>query len=108
MKNAALAKVDATRKPYIDSYLKALDLLIKQDKPQQARKVMVDVTLPNLLIYHGAWEDFVAFQGWQMDRAGDAVESYYWSARREVGGLIAWAPGSGRSYRHLCHSQDGL
>ena len=89
--NAALAKVDATRKPYIDSYLKALDLLIKQDKPQQARKVMVDVTLPNLLIYHGAWEDFVAFQGWQMDQAGDAVESYYWSARREVGGLIAGA-----------------
>jgi signal transduction histidine kinase len=88
---AALAKVDTTRKPYVDSYLKALDLLIKRDKPQGARKVMIDVTLPNLLIYHGAWEDFVAYQGQQMDRAGDAVESYYWSARRDVGALIALA-----------------
>jgi len=87
----ALAKVGATRKPYIDSYLKALDLLIKKNKPQEARKVLVDVTLPNLLIYHAAWEDFVAYQGRQMDKAGDAVESYYWSARRQVGSLIALA-----------------
>jgi signal transduction histidine kinase len=88
---AALAKVAATRKPYVDSYLKALDLLIKQEKPEEARKVMVEVTLPNLLIYHGAWEDFVAFQGRQMDRAGDSVESYYWSARSQVGSLVALA-----------------
>src|SRR5271170_2603971 len=44
---ALLAKIDAFRAPYVNSYLAALDLLVKQDKPQAAREMMVGVTLPN-------------------------------------------------------------
>jgi diguanylate cyclase (GGDEF)-like protein len=88
---ASLDKVAATRKPYIASYLNALDLLITQDKPKEARNLMVNVVLANLLAYHNAWEEFVAYEGRQMDAGGDAVEIRYWSARRQVAVLIAIA-----------------
>lgn len=46
--------------PYVSSYLGALDLLINQNQPEQAREMMVTTTLPSLMTYHQAYEDFVA------------------------------------------------
>jgi signal transduction histidine kinase len=88
---ALLADVWATRSPYVNSYLRALDLLLKQNKPQEARTAMVNVTLPDLLAYHQAWEAFVEFQGRQMDIEGDAAEVHYWLGRQQVLGLIGLA-----------------
>jgi len=88
---ALLAKVQAVRAPYVNGYLTALDLLIRQDKPRAARQMMIDVTIPNLKAYHAALSDFVAYQGHQTDLAGDAVEARYWSARRQLVLLLTCA-----------------
>src|SRR5262249_44922328 len=50
-----LERVDQCRVPYVDSYKKALHLLIDEKKPVDARAVMVQQALPDLLTYHAAW-----------------------------------------------------
>ncbi len=64
-----LAAVKETRWPYIESYIKQINMLLDEGKPEQAREVMIQVTLPLLLKYHEAWNAFVQFQGDEMDRA---------------------------------------
>lgn len=57
-----LDAVDAARWPYVNSYEQALHLLIDEQKPAEARAVMVQVALPLLLHYHQAWNAFVRYQ----------------------------------------------
>lgn len=87
----SFSRIRAARVPYVSSYLSALDLLVKDNQPERAREVMVTTALPNLLTYHKAYEDFVAFQGACVDEGGNAAEAYYYTARRGVIGLIAFA-----------------
>jgi len=61
--------VRANRTPYIDSYLHGIDLLVHQKRYDEARRNMVQETLPRLFAYHNAWNDFVSFQGEQMEEA---------------------------------------
>src|ERR1019366_4277348 len=51
-----LSAVEGARKPYIDSYLRALHLLVDERKHDAAASVMVNETLPVLLKYHAAWD----------------------------------------------------
>ena len=76
-----LDRVAVVRRSYIDSYLTAIDLLTRQDKPQEARDMMVRVILPKLNAYHEAWENFVAYQGRQMNLATADVADQYAVAR---------------------------
>ena len=55
-----LGRVGATRKPYVESYLAALDLLLRQHQPAAARQSLIQETLPKLEAYHQAWADFQA------------------------------------------------
>src|SRR5271157_6083231 len=64
-----LSAVNATRKPYIDSYLRALHLLVDEGDRDAGVAVMVNETLPALLKYHAAWDAFVDFQKNQLDNS---------------------------------------
>ena len=88
-----VANVWAVRNPYVESYKKALRLLLEENQPAAGREMMAKVVTPNLVAYHRAWEDFVHFQGRRMDEAGDAAEKYYGAARRMVLLLLGLALG---------------
>jgi PAS domain S-box-containing protein len=77
-----LSAVDATRKPYVDSYLRALHLLVDEGKRDAAIAVMVNETLPAILNYHAAWNEFVDFQNNQRDLATKQTEVDYAKGRR--------------------------
>jgi diguanylate cyclase (GGDEF)-like protein/PAS domain S-box-containing protein len=86
-----LSAVEATRKPYIDSYLRALHLLVDERERDAAVAVMVNETLPALVKYHAPWEEFVDFQRNQMTIANNRAEVEYAKARRLAYLLIAIA-----------------
>ena len=88
-----LAAVEEARKPYVESYLRALHLLVDERKHEAAVTVMVNQTLPALLKYHAAWDDFVAFQKTQLDMAAKQSEVDYAKSRHLAFLLIALAVG---------------
>jgi diguanylate cyclase (GGDEF)-like protein/PAS domain S-box-containing protein len=86
-----LAAVEEARKPYVESYLRALHLLVDKRKHEAAVAVMVNETLPALLKYHAAWDDFVAFQKTQLDMVAKQSEVDYAKSRHLASLLIALA-----------------
>ena len=76
-----LAAIEATRSPYIASYLRALHLLVEEKQPKAARAVMVQETSPALYRYHDAWTKFMQFQMEQMDRAAKRSRAQYAATR---------------------------
>ncbi len=86
-----LSAVEGTRKPYIDSYLRALHLLVDKGERDAAVAVMVNETLPALLKYHAAWDEFVDFQKDQGNIAATQAEVDYAKARRLAYLLIVLA-----------------
>src|ERR1035437_5188189 len=86
-----LSAVEATRKPYIDSYLRALHLLVDERERDAAVAVMVNETLPALVKLHAAWEEFVDFQRDQRTVAAKQAEVEYAKARRVAYLLIVLA-----------------
>ena len=57
-----LSEVQKTRKAYLEGSQRAIHLLIDERKHDEAERVMVNETLPELRKYHAAWERFVEFQ----------------------------------------------
>jgi len=86
-----LSALEMDRKPYVDSYLRALHLLVDEGKHEAAVAVMVNETLPALLKYHAAWGEFVDFQKTQLDMAAKQAEIDSAKARRLTSLLIALA-----------------
>src|SRR6202167_1095345 len=82
-----LYAVEETRKPYIDSYLRAIHLLVDEGKHEAAVTVMVNEVLPALFRYHAALDEFVVFQKSQLDIADKQAEVDYAKARR-LGSLL--------------------
>ena len=76
-----LGRVGATRKPYVESYLAALDLLLRQHQPAAARQSLIQETLPKLEAYHQAWADFQAAQNRQIDEISRMEAADYATAR---------------------------
>ena len=87
----ALSAVDRARKPYVESYLRALHLLVDERKHEAAVAVMVNETLPALFKYHAAWDEFVVFQRTQLDMAAKQAEIDSAKARRLASLLIGSA-----------------
>ena len=77
-----LLAVEDARRPYIDSYQQALHLLVDEGKRDVAEAVMVQQTAPALLQYHAAWDEFVSFQGDQLELAAQRSRARYAAARR--------------------------
>jgi len=82
-----LHAVEETRKPYIDSYLRALHLLVDEGKHEAAVTVMVNEALPALFKYHAVLDEFVDFQKSQLDIADKQAEVDYAKACR-LGALL--------------------
>ncbi|PYS97301.1 MAG: hypothetical protein DMF65_11970 [Acidobacteria bacterium] len=86
-----LAATKETRAPYVESYKRALDLLVNQRKYEEARATMVSETIPRLVEYHRAWNAFAQFEGEQMDRAVEDSDTSDAAARRLALSLIVLA-----------------
>jgi len=86
-----LSAVVRARKPYVDSYLQAIHLLVDEREHDAAAAVMADETLPALLKYHAAWDEFVDFQKNQLNIAAKQAEVDYAKARRLASLLIVLA-----------------
>ncbi len=63
------AAVQAARTPYLESYQRALSLLLTEHKREAARQMMVDVVRPSLTAYHQAWGVFNQFQVEEINQA---------------------------------------
>jgi PAS domain-containing protein len=86
-----LSAVKETRKPYVESYLRAIHLLVDERKHDPAEAVMVNETLPALLRYHAAWNEFVEFQNKQVDVAAKQAQVDYAKAHRLASLLMVLA-----------------
>ncbi len=86
-----LAAVEETRRSYVNSYLRALHLLADKGTRNEAEVVMVKETLPALMKYHTAWDEFVNYQKYQLNLATRQAEFDYAKARRLISLLIVFA-----------------
>ena len=86
-----LARVLGLRQPYVESYLRTLHLLVNEKKSNAAATTMVNETLPALLKYHAAWQEFVDFQKNQLELGTKQAERDYAKARRLASLLIMLA-----------------
>jgi signal transduction histidine kinase/CheY-like chemotaxis protein len=77
------AVVEATRTPYIESYQKALSLLLTEHKPDEARKMMMEVVRTNLTAYHTAWSAFDQHEGNTIDGVIQQTKADYIAAQWE-------------------------
>ncbi|HKV34534.1 MAG TPA: PAS domain S-box protein, partial [Pyrinomonadaceae bacterium] len=64
-----LEAVKQQRGVYIDKYIYALELLIEKRQPEVARDIMRREALPLITQYHNSWDDYVTYQGQQMNQA---------------------------------------
>jgi signal transduction histidine kinase len=76
-----LAHINDQRKRYLDSYLRALNLLVHEQKYEAAADVMVEQASPELLKYQSAWDDFVRFEGDELERAARESRARNMNAR---------------------------
>ena len=76
-----LAHIEDQRKRYLDSYLRALNLLIHEQKYEAAADIMVEHASPDLLKYQSAWEDFLRFEGDELERAARESRARIMKAR---------------------------
>jgi diguanylate cyclase (GGDEF)-like protein/PAS domain S-box-containing protein len=86
-----LSAINQARKPYVESYQRALHLLVDEKKHDAAATVMVNETLPALFKYHAAWDEFVDFQKGQLDLAAEQAQRDYAKARRLTSSLALMA-----------------
>src|SRR5579864_602570 len=86
-----LDAVKKTRKPYVDSYLRAIHLLVDEKKRDEAEAVMVNEAMPALLKYHAAWDEFVEFQKNEVDVAIKQARVNYAKARPLTSLLVGLA-----------------
>jgi len=85
------ADLKRVRPPYVESYKQMLHVLLDEHKPAQAKAIMIQETLPRLILYHKAYDAFVNFQGQQMDLAVHQARIKYLRARKVVLSLIGLA-----------------
>ena len=86
-----LEAIEKNRTPYLESYQRALHLVVVDEKSVEARAVMVDETLPRLLKYHGAWNAYVEYQGDQLNQAQSRTAANHFRSRIEAFLLISLA-----------------
>jgi PAS domain S-box-containing protein len=77
-----LVVIEEKRALYIDSYARALHLLVDEGKRDAAIAVMSEESTPALLQYQAAWDDFVRSQGDQFELAAGQSQVHFGAARR--------------------------
>jgi diguanylate cyclase (GGDEF)-like protein len=86
-----LADVKGARAPYVQSYLRALHVLLDEHKVEAARSIMVQETTPALFKYHAAWAAFLKLEMDEMDRAGSENSAQYARTRAFALSMIVLA-----------------
>jgi diguanylate cyclase (GGDEF)-like protein/PAS domain S-box-containing protein len=86
-----ISAVKGTRKPYLESYLRAIHLHVDEGKHDAAEAALVNETFPALLRYHAAWYEFVEFQNNEVRIATKQAQVDYARARRLVVLLVVLA-----------------
>jgi diguanylate cyclase (GGDEF)-like protein/PAS domain S-box-containing protein len=86
-----LSEVRKARQPYLESYLRAIHLLVDERKHDEAEAVVVNETLPALHAYHAAWEQFVQLQKEELDAAIKQAQDDHAKARHLASLLIGLA-----------------
>jgi PAS domain S-box-containing protein len=86
-----LARIRETRAPAHQSLDRMLDLLVKGDRPEDARREMVNVAIPALNAYHATWNDLIQFEEQEMSKDANRAEERYAAARRLTTLLIVLA-----------------
>jgi signal transduction histidine kinase len=79
-----LIAIEAARTRYIASYLQALSLLLYEGKRDAAVAVVPQQATPALLEYHAARDEFVNFQGNQLELLSRQSKERYAAARRSA------------------------
>jgi PAS domain S-box-containing protein len=77
-----LSVLNERRSVYRDSYLQALRLLLEEKKTDAATFMMVRQTTPAFFKYQDAWNDFMCFQGNQLELAARQSGERFDAARR--------------------------
>ena len=86
-----VSAVKRTRIPYVESSLRAIHLHVDEGKRDEAEAALVNETLPALLRYHAAWDDFVEYQNNEVNLAAKQAQVDYAGARRLVILLVVLA-----------------
>ena len=71
-----------TRTAYVDSYQRALHLLLQEKKKAAATDVIVQEATPALFRYHAAWEEFLRFQLEDVKKTSEQGQRQYATAER--------------------------
>ena len=82
-----LETVKETRSAYVDSYQRALNLLLVKKDRNAATDVMLERTYPTLLQYHEAWSQFERFQFDQVKDVAEKGKQHHATTRRVMLGL---------------------
>jgi len=85
-----LEAVKQQRTQYVDKYLYALELLIEKRQSETARDIMTRDALPLITRYHNAWDDYVTYQGQQMNLAQMRQAETAGTIRRTSLGLMTF------------------
>jgi len=84
---ALLAKVKEKQGPYAASFTRASQLLLQGNNREEATRVLMNETMPNLDAYIGAIDEFVNFQGKILEESMAEATQHYDSARNLMIGL---------------------
>src|SRR5437667_5224674 len=85
-----LNAIEEKRTPYLESYRRALRLLVRDKKPAEARAVLTQEALPLLLKYHDSWNAYALYQGTQLDRAQERTSTINIQTRLQAFVLISF------------------
>jgi PAS domain S-box-containing protein len=77
-----LATITDTRSPVNVSVKRLWELLVNEDRPQEARDDLISTTIPLLNKYHDSWNAFVQFEVGQMEQARNRARDNYADARK--------------------------
>src|SRR3989442_9017232 len=85
-----LDPIGQKRAPYLESYRRALRLLVRDKRPAEARAVLTQEALPLLLKYHESWNSYASYQGTQLDRAQERTSANNTRTRLQAFVLISF------------------
>jgi len=77
------AAIEATRGPYIQSYQRALALLLAEHKRDEALQMMLNNVRPNLITYHDAWNAFDQYESDEIEQAIVESKDEYVTEQRD-------------------------
>ncbi|HSI86034.1 MAG: PAS domain S-box protein [Candidatus Methylacidiphilales bacterium] len=81
---AKFAVVKQTRVRYVESYKKALELLLAKNRGEEAKRMMVEVVTPNLVQYYRAWLDFENEESRQVGLAVEQSRNDYLASQNKI------------------------